>query len=57
MLVLHYRDWIALGQRDGVMAKIEGDLSRDPSWVAWNGRKRTLFREKVSVIAESIAAK
>jgi hypothetical protein len=58
MLVLHYRDWIALGQREAVIAKIQNNLmNSDASWASWNGRKRLIVRDKVAVIAESIAAK
>ena len=52
LLVLRYRDWAALGQREAVTAKVRAQLTTDQGWKAWSDNKQTFRREKTVVIAE-----
>lgn len=57
LLVLRYRDWAALGQREAVTAKVRAQLATDQGWKAWSDNKQTFRREKTVVIAEPFSNK
>jgi hypothetical protein len=57
LLVLHYRDWIALGQRDSVEDRVRAQLASDAIGKTWANNEQAIRREKVAVIAESAGAK
>jgi len=58
LLVLEYKDFDALANREAVVAQTRKELSADPAWKSWSDAKGNehIRAEKQAVIAEELAA-
>jgi hypothetical protein len=54
LLVLQYRDAMAFGAREKIVAKVRQELKKDPAWLELSERKQQLRKEKMGVLADEI---
>jgi hypothetical protein len=54
MLVLAYRDDVALGGRDATVAKVRDRLKDDPAWKAISDNKKSVRNEKPPVLLDAL---